>query len=81
LLKDDVSYGLYLYAWPIQNTIVYYDRTISPWVLTPVTLAGAAMLGFVSWRLIERPALALKRRIEPRRGSDALVTADAPGAG
>jgi peptidoglycan/LPS O-acetylase OafA/YrhL len=39
------------------------------------------MLGFVSWRLIERPALALKRRIEPRRGSDALVTADAPGAG
>jgi peptidoglycan/LPS O-acetylase OafA/YrhL len=62
LLRDDVSYGLYLYAWPIQNTIVYYHRSISPWLLLPVSLCAAAALGFVSWRLIEKPALALKPR-------------------
>jgi peptidoglycan/LPS O-acetylase OafA/YrhL len=32
--KTDLSYGIYLYAWPIQSTIAFFsDRSINPWAL------------------------------------------------
>ncbi|MGY2049901.1 acyltransferase family protein [Methylobacterium sp. JK268] len=56
--ETDISYGLYLYAWPIQNLVVMQDRTAPPWVVALVGLAGASLLGLLSWHLVERPALA-----------------------
>lgn len=59
----DYSYGLYVYAFPIQQTIVHLQRDIGPTALTlaavPLTLALAAG----SWHLIEKPALAWKPAI------------------
>lgn len=58
----DFSYGLYLYAFPIQQLLVlYYGRH-----LTILTLFGAAFLltlcvAIVSWYAVERPCLRLKR--------------------
>jgi peptidoglycan/LPS O-acetylase OafA/YrhL len=63
--KNDISYGLYLYAWPIQNLIIWNERTIDPWVLCLITLIGAGLAGYVSWHFIEKRANALARRGQP----------------
>ncbi|HEX4608503.1 MAG TPA: acyltransferase [Urbifossiella sp.] len=59
-LKHDISYGLYLYGWPVQKLIAWYVPGISPWALVVPSLAGAALCGWASWRLVERPFLRLK---------------------
>ena len=58
----DFSYGLYLYAWPAQQTVVFLWPEIGPWTLLPCALALALVAAVVSWRVIEQPALRLKRR-------------------
>lgn len=61
--RVDLSYGIYLYHWPCQLLILSLARWMSPWVLFPVSLAGAAGLAWVSWTLVEQPALRLKSRL------------------
>jgi peptidoglycan/LPS O-acetylase OafA/YrhL len=58
----DISYGLYLYAWPIQSLIIWNNRTINPFVLCGVTLMIAGLLAYVSWTLIEKPSTQFVRR-------------------
>lgn len=58
----DVSYGLYLYGWPVQKLLLWYFPAMSPWVLFPVSLTVSAILGLVSWKLIEEPCLGWKER-------------------
>ena len=61
-LKDDISYGVYLYAWPITSLLIFYGIIRSPWLLSGATLVGAAICGWLSWRLVEKPLLSLKGR-------------------
>jgi len=60
----DYSYGLYIYAFPVQQAIVHFTAVDSGWVLfllaTPATLAAA----IASWHYVEAPALTLKERLE-----------------
>lgn len=58
--RVDLSYGLYLYAWPVQSLIIQWEGAISPWTLCGATILVAGGLGYVSWRLVERPFLNLK---------------------
>ena len=60
--KEDISYGLYLYAWPAATLLVWYWREIPILALGLLTLAASAALGAVSWFVIEKPSLALKSR-------------------
>lgn len=64
--RVDLSYGIYLYHWPCQLLLLNTVRGMSPWLLFPVSLASAAGLAWVSWQLVEQPALRLKPR--PARG-------------
>ena len=64
-IKDDISYGLYLYAWPITNMLIYYKIIHSPWVMTAATFVAASLCGFVSWHLVEKPFLRLKPKAAP----------------
>lgn len=57
----DPSYGLYLYAWPIQNLMIFHYPGISPWAVSAITLPLALFFGVSSWFLIEKPALGFKR--------------------
>lgn len=61
----DISYGTYLYAFPIEQLLMrYFGGTMAPWRLfllaTPLTLAMAA----ASWYAVERPFLRPARRKE-----------------
>lgn len=56
----DLSYGVYLYGWPAQQLLVPYSSG-------PTTNFGAALLvalvfAALSWVMIERPALAHRKR-------------------
>jgi peptidoglycan/LPS O-acetylase OafA/YrhL len=68
--EDDISYGVYLYAWPISAIIIWYCRDVTPIQLSAYTLVGAVVFGAISWHLIEKPALGLKVLL-PRGGKRA----------
>lgn len=61
--EADISYGIYLYAWPIQILIVQYYAKINPHLLTLITLVLAATIGYFSWILVEKPFMQMKKRI------------------
>lgn len=64
----DISYGLYLYGWPVQKLLLWYWPNLSPWALFPLSLAASAAMGFISWHLVEKPSLKLKGyRIKDKR--------------
>lgn len=57
----DFSYGLYLWAWPVQQVVAtHLGVQAGFWRLLPVSLAGAMVLAVVSWHLVEKRALAAK---------------------
>ena len=58
--KTDISYGVYLYAWPIQQLVATLPemRTIALNLL--VSIPFTAFLAFLSWRLVEQRFLKLK---------------------
>lgn len=65
--KDDISYGVYLYAWPIGELILWYWRGVPVWALDLSTFVGACLCGWVSWKLVEERALSLKDRLGASR--------------
>jgi len=68
--KVDISYGLYLYAWPIQSTLIYVFRDIDPITHCLISLILASLAGLASWKLVEEPALRFVRnRRAPRAKS------------
>jgi peptidoglycan/LPS O-acetylase OafA/YrhL len=60
--RNDLSYGTYVWAFPVQQTLAYLglaaSRVLFLTVSTVVTLALAA----ASWFVVERPALRLRHR-------------------
>jgi peptidoglycan/LPS O-acetylase OafA/YrhL len=63
----DISYGLYLYAWPIAALTILYHPAITPVLLFSVTLILALMAGTLSWFLVEKPAARLLRHLPGER--------------
>jgi peptidoglycan/LPS O-acetylase OafA/YrhL len=59
----DLSYGLYIYGWPVEEAVIWlYGRHATWWQVFLTALPAAAALAFLSWHLVERPALRLKPR-------------------
>jgi len=59
--RIDLSYGMYLYGWPMQQlALLAGATTVLTNTLTATVLAMACAA--LSWFLVERPALRLKRR-------------------
>lgn len=65
--KVDISYGVYLYAWPVQKMLIWLVPGISPWQVFVEATAIASVCGLVSWWLVERPFLNLKTALDPMR--------------
>ncbi len=59
----DPSYGIYLYAFPIQQTIIFYTWPSGGfWGTMALALAITVALAYVSWHLLEKKALHFKPR-------------------
>lgn len=52
---NDISYGLYLYGWTAQKFLLVSLAISSPWLLFGISLPLTALLGLLSWKLIEEP--------------------------
>lgn len=60
---NDVSYGSYIYAFPVQQLIaVYGGHQWGVWWLTVAATLGTLVLATMSWLLIERPIMNAARR-------------------
>lgn len=84
-LRQDLSYGVYIYHWPVLQLMAATALVTMP---VPVfLLVGGAITGavaFVSWHLVEHPALRQKnrslRRPPWRRGPDPAAPVPLPGS-
>ena len=74
----DLSYGIYLYGFPVQQTVefLWHDR-LTVALAFCIELALTCLCAFLSWHLLEKHALRLKpRACHPRRS--ALEPREAP---
>jgi peptidoglycan/LPS O-acetylase OafA/YrhL len=65
----DFSYGIYLWGFPIQQLIVMRLPNSSWFINFVLALPIATFLAFISWHLIEKRALSLKKRITIRKST------------
>ena len=57
----DLSYGLYIYGWPVEEAVMWLSGGRAAWwQVFLVALPAASALAFLSWHLVERPMLRLK---------------------
>ncbi|HYC41757.1 MAG TPA: acyltransferase [Noviherbaspirillum sp.] len=70
----DVSYGVYIYAFPVQQTVVWMAGKDYPFVPGLLIASGVTLAcAFLSWHLVEHPALRLKSRLPSRFAIPALI--------
>lgn len=62
----EVSYGMYLCAWPVQQilaqTMAGTDGTMNPYVNFIITVPIAVILGYIIYRLVEKPVMAWMKK-------------------
>lgn len=56
----DYSYGLYIYHYPMQQTIVYFNRDLGALELFALSFVPTLLLAMASWHVVEKRALRLK---------------------
>jgi len=68
---NDISYGVYIYAFPVQQLLVVVGLAGLPnAAFAAVALVLTVPFAYASWRFVERPAIRLGRvgRLAPARG-------------
>lgn len=71
--RGDLSYGIYLYAFPIQQLLVHFFRLeLTPLRLFLATFPLTLLCAALSWHLVEKPSLKLKKNPE-------ILIPDVPG--
>jgi peptidoglycan/LPS O-acetylase OafA/YrhL len=62
----DFSYGMYIYAYMVQQTLVWAIGPHDPWLNAGLALVVTLPLAAASWYIIERPMLSLKAKLRSR---------------
>ncbi|MCV7298539.1 acyltransferase [Mycobacterium barrassiae] len=63
-LRHDLSYGVYVYGFPMQQLLATFGLAqLSPAVFFLVAIAATLPVAAASWLLVEKRAVALKRRM------------------
>ncbi|OCB64201.1 acyltransferase [Mycobacterium malmoense] len=71
-LRTDLSYGLYIYAFPTQQILAACGLvTLTPFVFFGVSALATLPLAALSWFVIEKPSMSLKRRLKQKWGAPA----------
>lgn len=69
LFSGDYSYGIYLYAFPIQQAVTFLSPpAYHQWYFNaPISLVLVSLFAAFSWHAVEKPTLKLKRFIKSGR--------------
>lgn len=79
IARNDVSYGFYIYAWPVQQLAVLAGAaSLGMPAYIAITVVVTFGLAWLSWVLIERPAMALARPKTARPQPEPIQLASAP---
>jgi len=66
--SGDYSYGVYLYAAPIQQTVTWAFGPANNWALNAaVALPATVLFALFSWHAVEKPFLGVKRYVMRQR--------------
>jgi peptidoglycan/LPS O-acetylase OafA/YrhL len=78
----DFSYGMYLYAFPIQQLLVMSNSgSMSPYALFAAAWPLSVLAGMLSWFIVERPFLRRARSAKPEQhGESYALVAQRPSA-
>ena len=87
----DLSFGIYIYSAPIQQTLIQLYPGIDPYTVSAAGLLIAGLCAYVSWTWIEAPALSWRRPLvsmfrparqpvaaEPERLAEVIAAAAPP---
>ena len=59
----NLSYGIYIFSWPVQQTVAFLLGSRMTWYWNvALSLPTVLVLAWLSWHLVEKPALLLSRR-------------------
>lgn len=61
--RNDISFGIYIYAAPLQQAILQACPSLGPLQLALASLLPVALLASASWIWVEKPALALRTTV------------------
>jgi peptidoglycan/LPS O-acetylase OafA/YrhL len=64
--RNDYSYGVYIYGWPVEQLLGMWG--VQHWgyvVFTASAVIGSVTFAVLSWHLVEKPALGMKK-VDPR---------------
>lgn len=56
-LPADVSYGVYLWGWPVQQILIHYFPGINPFLYVFTSVLISIIIGSISWFFIEKYAI------------------------
>ena len=73
----DPSYGIYIYAYPIQQLFAHLRLARNEWVLFAEATVVSVVVGYLSWHLVEKRALEFARR-RLRRPAASAATRPTP---
>ncbi len=60
---DDVSYGIYIYHWAVLQCLVLINPAFNTAALALTAATLSSVIAWLSWRIIEKPALKSKGRL------------------
>ena len=67
-LENDLSYGIYIYAFPVQQALAFTKvATQNVFLFSIISAFLTFTLALLSWKLIEKPALKLRSRLSPHK--------------
>ena len=72
----DISYGIYIYAWPVQQIVAQALPKATPYANTLFSSIFVVMIAYASWRYIEKPMLSLKAKLFAVNISDFIYAID-----
>lgn len=59
-LRNDYSYGIYIYSFPIQQLLAFSQPSHGPWTHFTIAYLIVVPIAIASWHLVEKPALKMK---------------------
>jgi peptidoglycan/LPS O-acetylase OafA/YrhL len=72
--RPDISYGIYIYAWPVQMITLLLLPSLVLWQFNVITIPVIILFGLLSWHFVEKRALAGKNYFSGRSEKRNLFT-------